>query len=268
MPPTAQNVIKKMLFIESIKSFYRGIAQSQLKAKLYNWVIKNLSQELYYTPQTIKRLGIPEFRAPEIIAQEQVNNEEACQFFKESLELHIPYSTEFVKKTHQIMLSQIMLTAGEYRRHNVRLAQTDIRPPAPGEIYDKMVWLDKEYNKKPANIVSILDLHYNIVVTQPFADGNKRVARWLLNYELLRNNYGPLLISAQDNGEYINALEKRFVSADTAAYYAFMLNKMQQTIHLSLPILRSEGNNRIAMPIVQRKHRNPLVMNVQNQYTS
>lgn len=266
MSPTAKNVILKMFFIEKLKGLYRRIKQSAIKTKLYDWIAKSLFKEPCYTPQTIKRLGIPEFRAPEIIAQEQVNNEEACQFFKESLELSVPYSTEFLKKTHQIMLHDIMFTAGEYRRENVVLAQTDIRPPAPGEIYDKMAWLEEEYNKKPANIVSILDLHYNIVVTQPFADGNKRVARWLLNYELLRNNYMPLIISAQDNGEYINAVEKRFVGADTAAYYAFMLSKMQQTLSLSLPILHPENSNNITAPVVQTKHHKPLVVNVQNQY--
>ncbi|WP_429374021.1 Fic family protein [Paenibacillus sp. DS2015] len=37
-------------------------------------------------------------------------------------------------------------------------------------------------------------VHVDFVGFHPFIDGNGRTARWLLNFELMKNGYSPIVI--------------------------------------------------------------------------
>lgn len=52
------------------------------------------------------------------------------------------------------------------------------------------------------------DLHYNFVNIHPFADGNGRTARLLMNYILLYHNQPLIKIFTEDRLHYIEALNK------------------------------------------------------------
>jgi Fic family protein len=52
------------------------------------------------------------------------------------------------------------------------------------------------------------EFHYKFVCIHPFDDGNGRVARLIMNYILLRNNYPPVIIKSDDKEGYLTALQK------------------------------------------------------------
>ncbi|MCP4457983.1 MAG: Fic family protein [Cytophagales bacterium] len=52
------------------------------------------------------------------------------------------------------------------------------------------------------------EFHYKFVCIHPFDDGNGRVARLIMNYILLRNNYPPVIIKSDDKESYLTALQK------------------------------------------------------------
>jgi len=52
------------------------------------------------------------------------------------------------------------------------------------------------------------DIHYNLVNIHPFADGNGRTARLLMNYIQFYHNEPPIKIFTEDRTEYIDALNK------------------------------------------------------------
>ncbi|PCJ65352.1 MAG: hypothetical protein COA58_10110 [Bacteroidetes bacterium] len=83
-------------------------------------------------------------------------------------------------------------------------------------------------------------LHYRFVVIHPFDDGNGRVARLLMNYVLLRNDYPPVVIKSDDKANYFFALNQ----ADASEFSAFIAYIAKQLIwSLKLSISASKGED-------------------------
>ena len=88
------------------------------------------------------------------------------------------------------------------------------------------------------SVRDMFDLNYDIVVTQPFADGNKSIARTMLNYELMKHGYPPVLFSsAEDKELFITAVEKGYTDNDRTSFYDFMTDKMYSTALQSIHLL-------------------------------
>ncbi|MEA3460276.1 MAG: Fic family protein [Bacteroidota bacterium] len=61
----------------------------------------------------------------------------------------------------------------------------------------------------PEDIYDVaFDLHFDLVSIHPFADGNGRVSRLMMNYLLLYHGQVPAIIHKEDRKMYINALEE------------------------------------------------------------
>ncbi|MEQ6119047.1 Fic family protein [Reichenbachiella sp. MALMAid0571] len=52
------------------------------------------------------------------------------------------------------------------------------------------------------------EFHYKFVCIHPFDDGNGRVARLIMNYILLKNDYPPVIIKSDDKEGYLTVLQK------------------------------------------------------------
>lgn len=66
------------------------------------------------------------------------------------------------------------------------------------------------------------DVHYNFVNIHPFADGNGRTARLLMNYILLYHQEPLLKIFTEDRVEYIEALNETEKKADLSIFRGFI----------------------------------------------
>ncbi|UOR13219.1 Fic family protein [Halobacillus amylolyticus] len=51
-------------------------------------------------------------------------------------------------------------------------------------------------------------LHAFFVGIHPFIDGNKRVSRLLLNLELMKDDFPPIVIKVKNRLDYYGALDK------------------------------------------------------------
>ena len=58
-----------------------------------------------------------------------------------------------------------------------------------------------------------VNLHMAIVNIHPFIDGNGRCARLIMNYELIKNNYPPVLINESQKLSYYAIIEE--INTDT-----------------------------------------------------
>lgn len=66
------------------------------------------------------------------------------------------------------------------------------------------------------------DLHYNFVNIHPFADGNGRTARLLMNYVMLWHDEPPIKIFSEDRTEYIDALNETEEKKDLNIFREFI----------------------------------------------
>ena len=72
-------------------------------------------------------------------------------------------------------------------------------------------------------------LHHAFTQIHPFQDGNGRVARALLTWHLVRENYLSVVVSRDDRSAYIDALEAAD-GGDTDAFVDFLLQLEKRTI--------------------------------------
>lgn len=111
---------------------------------------------------------------------------------------------------HAHVLADIEPTsAGRFRTERVLIKGTRFIPPGGhrfGELIPALLELAKRPGVHPA--IMAAELHYNLVAVHPFADGNGRTARLLMNMHMLRHGYPLVIIEVEKRGEYLAALEE------------------------------------------------------------
>lgn len=134
--------------------------------------------------------------------------EEAIRFIRKTKE-HI--SLKLIKDIHKIVFKNSKSFAGKFRKKGeevVILAKdgTIIDEGAPQNrinhlLKDLITWYETNKNKYPGIVLAAI-IHNQFENIHPFADGNGRVGRILLNNILLKHNLPPLNIQLKNRSEY------------------------------------------------------------------
>jgi Fic family protein len=130
-------------------------------------------------------------------------------------------------------------TRGEYRLLNV-LAGTrgfpdSAKVPAlmktlAGEVNDKIGKVQTFYQKCEL----AFELHYRFVSIHPFADGNGRTSRLLMNYILALFDLPIFYVFKNSRIPYIQALEKARTTDNATVFYDFMYKQYQKFLENDL----------------------------------
>lgn len=140
---------------------------------------------------------------------------------------------------HGLMLSDILVNAGEFRSKGVGIHKGGVvhhvAPPAhqvSGLMADLIQWL-KQTNDHP--LIASCVFHYEFEFIHPFADGNGRMGR--LWQTLILSKWHPLFLSLPLEGvikdhqqAYYHALEQADSQVDSTPFIHFMLSVIQQTL--------------------------------------
>lgn len=125
----------------------------------------------------------------------------------------ISITQDMVLSWHKAIFSQTKIgEAGHIRQHNVgvisneNIAFTTV-PEIPKKLKEFFSWINK-YDKKENPVEFACLAHYKFVSIHPFADGNGRTSRLIMNYILYLYDYPLLLIKNTDRKAYFKALEK------------------------------------------------------------
>lgn len=84
-------------------------------------------------------------------------------------------------------------------------------------VADKMLELKEQYEHNWQSLTVFeraVRLHMAIINIHPFNDGNGRVARLAMNYELIKNNYPPVNINESQKLAYYSLIEEINVNTD------------------------------------------------------
>ncbi|MBP3847955.1 Fic family protein [bacterium] len=208
------------------------------KEQLYKW----LKSELAYTSNNIEgntltrketRLVIEEditsSSKPFVHYQEAVNHAKAFDYIIDILKSKITITENVVLDIHKKLLSGIDdYNAGFYRNCPVRISGSRVILPNPMKVPDLMNEFFEKF--KQYNLLeNIIKLHLDFVTIHPFADGNGRCARLLMNLLLMCNGFCPIIIRPRDRKRYINSIEKAQLTGDVKVYIKFMLSRLSQS---------------------------------------
>lgn len=149
---------------------------------------------------------------------EVINHKEAIVYI-ENLVINKILLSEFeIKNIHNLILRNIDSdNAGKYRRENVIIAGAKQNPPNHMIVKEEMEKLMYRYHNewdKYHPIVRASLLHGEFVKVHPFVDGNGRTARLLLNFELMKYGYPPIVIKTNNRIEYYESLDYAHINLD------------------------------------------------------
>lgn len=87
----------------------------------------------------------------------------------------------------------------------------------PNDVETRMLTLKDKYEHEWKDLTVFeraVNLHMAIINIHPFSDGNGRTARLIMNYELIKNNYPPVLINESQKLSYYSIIEEINTNTD------------------------------------------------------
>ncbi len=142
---------------------------------------------------------------------ETINHKEAILFIEDLIGDEEQLTEWNLKNIHTLILKEIDNdNAGRYRSENVMISGAKHIPPKHYELDYLMQKLMKEYQKEWNEyhpVIKATLLHGEFVKIHPFVDGNGRTARLLLNFELMKYGYTPIIIKNERRAEYYDVLD-------------------------------------------------------------
>jgi Fic family protein len=139
--------------------------------------------------------------------------DEAISFIRKTEE-HL--SLKLIKEIHKIIFKNSKSFAGQFRKNGQEVVVQNnfgdiIHEGAPQSRIDYLLnglvkWYDQNQKKYPALILAAV-VHNQFENIHPFADGNGRVGRILLNNILIKHNLPPLNIDFKNRVEYYSTLK-------------------------------------------------------------
>lgn len=135
--------------------------------------------------------------------------------------------------TYKTIAGEFSSAKGELRLLNVSSGRGGKSYLAWQKIHDRLtrfcLWINEERKKiNPSDISKIYALsfeaHYRIVSIHPWADGNGRMSRLIMNMIQYEAGVIPSIVKKEKRAEYISSLSKSQDEENSSAFINFMMN--------------------------------------------
>jgi len=152
---------------------------------------------------------------------EAVNHVEAIGYLEDCIRQHQPLSERLIKEMHQLILTKIDNdNAGSYRKVDVLIAGASHRPPSHLQVEEEMAAFFRWYQGEAQTLHPVVRaalVHSRFVNIHPFVDANGRTSRLLLNFELMKAGFPPVIIEVGQRLAYYQALDQA-AAGDEASF--------------------------------------------------
>lgn len=164
---------------------------------------------------------------------EAINHKDAILFMEDLAQKEDKLSEYSIKQIHSLILKNIDdENKGKYRTTNVIISGAEHKPPQSFEVQSKMQEFIKKYNENitklhPIELASFV--HIEFVKIHPFIDGNGRTSRLLMNLELIKAGFPPVVIELEDRLEYYKALDIAHTENDYKPFLELMKKVVEKS---------------------------------------
>ena len=150
------------------------------------------------------------------------NNLNGFIFMVNLLEKKEAFTENILKDLHEIIMKDLGV-GGLYRNVDISVMGSNHTPPSHIKVYDRMKKYFDIINSPTDNLEEqIAFSHLQLMKIHPFLDGNGRCARIVLNYELLKNNFNPIILDYSKKAEYFACLEEFKVNKNINPFIDFI----------------------------------------------
>ena len=193
---------------------------------------------------------------------EQMMNLDLKRAYEESMRLaakHVPFSLDMLKGLSAMVMrntgSTYKTAMGEFSSANGDLRLLNVSAGVGGKSYlgfqkvpaklqEFCEWLNAERQKQMSDIEWYrlsFEAHYRLVTIHPWADGNGRMARLVMNH--LQFEYGlvPVKVLKEDKSAYINALIRTRESENINVFIDFMVDEAIKTLSAEIDSYLESG---------------------------
>jgi Fic family protein len=172
---------------------------------------------------------------------ETINHRDAIVFVEDLVSNKEPLSEWNIRNIHSLILKEIdNKNAGKYRVENVVISGAKHILPKHYEVTSLMQKLIEEYYNNWIDyhpVIRATLLHGEFVKIHPFIDGNGRTSRLLLNFELMKNGYIPIIIKNEDRAKYYDVLDIAHTTMNYEPFIKFVSELVIESQKLWLSVL-------------------------------
>ncbi len=191
------------------------------------------TREIFENGQVVSFTGSP--RA----LFEQQNQKLCYELLKEKIVQKEPLSIQLVKEIHRVLTGGTYderryianeERPGEFKKHDYVTGIHEVGS-AVADVEKDMEELIAEVNEYdgPDILKAVAYLHARFEYIHPFADGNGRVGRTLMNYYLMIHHHPPLIVYDEDKRLYYECLQKYDETEDLNSLYEFFKYETEKT---------------------------------------
>ena len=185
---------------------------------------------------------------------EQQNQKTCYEFLREKIHAKDPLSISLILEIHRVLTEGTYderryvengERPGEFKKHDYVTGVNEVGS-YPDEVESDLSALIEEVNSigKKDPLKAGAYFHARFENIHPFADGNGRVGRTLLNYWLMINDYPPTIIYDEDKSVYYEALQKYDEQEALDSLVAFLEEQTVKTWTHSMELSRSKDPER------------------------
>lgn len=172
---------------------------------------------------------------------EVINHRDAITYVEGIVKNGEPLSEWQIKNIHRLILKGINDEyAGVYRDQQVFISGAKHVPPAPLLINEQMDKLINWYEQETDDLHPITRgamLHVIFVGIHPFIDGNGRTSRLLLNLELMKEGFPPIIIKVENRLQYYETLDKAHTEKDYGDFIQLVAKEVDDSLDLYLNVI-------------------------------
>ena len=180
--------------------------------------------------------------SPETLTE--ISNQRKCYtFLLPKIIAKEPITTALIKEAHEITTMgtyddrrffELGERPGEFKKNDFVVGRNDVGS-LPEEVEADLVELLEEINdaknlNEPVKVLKAATyFHMRFECIHPFADGNGRVGRTMMNYFLMVHNHPPIIVYDDNRNEYYEALEHYSDGEDIEPLFDFFLRQLEKT---------------------------------------
>lgn len=177
---------------------------------------------------------------------EVINEARRAKMLKQSIGHNVDLTAEFI--ADNVNCHVLGEPFGRYRSPwyypVIGLKGVDWCIPGGRRVDEEMENLLNWYNNESADLHPLeraAIFHIEFIRIHPFADGNGRTGRLLVNYELVKNGYPTITIKATQRREYLEAINEAVMTGNATKMIDLLASRMQSRLRLYDQILSEDG---------------------------
>ncbi|MBI5408772.1 MAG: Fic family protein [Nitrospirae bacterium] len=224
------------------ESLLKLIDESELSESVFNSnAIENSTLTLKETERILLEMEVS--RNVSVREVFEAKNLARVMEYTRSKALESELSMDMILLLHKILIGNIndaiagrFRTTGEYVRVGTHIA------PAPGNVERMMETILLEFSADHHNYFAdkIAKFHLEFETVHPFCDGNGRMGRVLINFQLMRSGFPCIIIRDKEKRIYYASFSEYRDSKNTKTMEKILTLALMEALHKRIAYLRGE----------------------------